>query len=368
MNLKSLFFSCTAVFGILFFITDSGICGDKFCGDNNGKPLLKSSEGTSYKRTYAPTLPQPSPPKPKSYPRSIKEEKTADVVKQSRKENPTPLNPAVIFQKGDEVKYYYHRGIVTGYPEENAQHTEIKDIEDIENIDYGIEKKAGVCGDSCCDGSPLSSGCGVEGGESSREDSYSSLPVIINTNPRTSINLTRSELNEIIINDVLIFCPPAMREYLATYRNIILNGINFSHRTKAKLSPDGVAECYKNLVAGLKTGNPDEYTLKSFGLIADAVSCAVYPGKICHGANYMPLIIRYDGHNDVPDIAELIKNLQTRDKIPCRDKDKERIEELYHITLNGIIDCWISAWTKAGYAADNIYAPGKIYEHKAELE
>ncbi|GBC63471.1 hypothetical protein DENIS_4465 [Desulfonema ishimotonii] len=81
----------------------------------------------------------------------------------------------------------------------------------------------------------------------------------------------------------------------------------------------------------------------------------------------MPLIIRYDGHRDIPNIAARIRALKAKYNNPYRDKDTKRIEALYNVALNEILDCWLTAWTQSGYTAYP-YASRTVYQYKARIK
>ena len=188
--------------------------------------------------------------------------------------------------------------------------------------------------------------------------------------PDTSLafkSITRDQL----VYDAIEFSPEGLKQYLRENLPIVSSGMHFKERHENRsfsIDPYETEVVFKHLVKDLQEGRYDEFnTAHAFGVIACFLAETISPDNYKTPQHLVPEDVKYDGYQqiDAVSIKSHITSLIENYRIPCRNKAKKEITDtLYNVSVNEIVDYWVSAWEAGGYQAGLFASVGKDITHK----
>ncbi|MFP4476911.1 MAG: hypothetical protein ACLFOY_15230 [Desulfatibacillaceae bacterium] len=177
------------------------------------------------------------------------------------------------------------------------------------------------------------------------------------------------ETRDALVVDAIEFCPQELRMYLLGQREAVKSGMFFSDTADLKVNPKNIPELYQTLIERIESDRLDEYnTATLFGVLANHIAETVYPGHQNSSQNLAPDIVSYDGYHPVedPDIKSyaIMKSYEHFHG----SRTPEVSDRMYEISVNLIVDFWMSAWAAAGMSIDDALPFGEEVAHDARMQ
>lgn len=180
-------------------------------------------------------------------------------------------------------------------------------------------------------------------------------------------SLTRDQL----VYDAIEFCPAELKAYLRSNLATVSSGMHFKERHRHgpySIDPYDSEIVYQQLIKDLRDKKYDEFnTAHAFGVLACFLAETISPDDYKTPSHLIPEKVEYDGHQQIevasvkPHITSLVENY----RIPCENRMKKEItDKLYNVSVNEIVDYWVSAWEAGGYQSGLFASVGDEITHQ----